>query len=84
MLQRSLLGCWQLFYLHCVAVVHNFVKIHKAGHNFYPIKKKKEQKIITLAWLPFIVPFYIEGTVLGRSQVFLSANLTNFLFSFYR
>lgn len=61
-------------------VVHNFGKMHKAGHNFYPIKKKKK---IILAWLSFIVLFYVPGTVLCTSPVFLSADPTNILFTFY-
>lgn len=36
MLQGSLPGCWQLFYLDWVVVVHNFVKVHRARHNFHP------------------------------------------------
>lgn len=76
MLQRSLPGCWQLFCLDGVATIHDFVNIHRAGHNFYPIKKEK--KITMLARLPFVAPFCASGTVFGSSHgVFLSANLKN-------
>lgn len=76
MLQRSLLGCWQLFCLYWVAVIPICVKIHKA------INKYPKKKILILGWLPFIMSFYVPGTMQGTSHIFLSTN-RNVLFPFH-